>query len=117
MNTLVIVKYLITAFVVVAISEIAKRSDQAGALVASLPLVTFMVLIWLHIEQQPIEKLNNHAFLTFWYVISTLPMFLAFPLLNQHYGFWLALLGCVILTIGLFVLWAIIIKPFGINLL
>lgn len=117
MNTLVIVKYLITAAVVVLISELAKRSDQIGALVASLPLITFMVLIWLHLEHQSTEKISNHAYYTFWYVIPTLPMFLAFPYLHQHYGFWPALLACVILTIGLFLLWALAIKPFGINLL
>ena len=44
-----IVKYLITAGVVVAVSEIAKRSDRLGALVASLPLVTFLALIWLYV--------------------------------------------------------------------
>ena len=113
----IIVKYLITAAVVVLVSEIAKRSDQMGALIASLPLVTFMVLIWLHYEQQPSAKISNHAYYTFWYVIPTLPMFLVFPYLNQQFGFWPALASCAILTIGLFVLWAMLAKQFGINLL
>lgn len=76
-----ITKYLTTAFVVVLISELAKRSDRIGSLVASLPLVTLLTLIWLYLEKQPIEKLSNHAYYTFWYVVPTLPMFLAFPLL------------------------------------
>lgn len=113
----IILKYLITAAVVVIVSEVAKRSDQLGALVASLPLVTFMVLIWLHLDNQPSEKISNHAFYTFWYVIPTLPMFLVFPYLHQQFGFWLALGGCTILTIGLFLLWAMILKQFSINLL
>jgi F0F1-type ATP synthase assembly protein I len=112
-----IVKYLITAAVIVLVSELAKRNDQIGALIASLPLVTFMVLVWLHIEQQPAEKISNHAYYTFWYVIPTLPMFLVFPNLHQQYGFWPALAGCTLLTIGLFWLWAMVLKPFGINLL
>ena len=113
----IIIKYLITAVMVVLVSEIAKRSDQIGALVASLPLVTFMVLIWLHVEGQASEKISNHAFYTFWYVVPTLPMFLVFPYLYQQFGFWLALGGCAILTIALFFLWALLVKQFGVNLL
>ena len=40
-------KYLITAGMVVLISELSKKSDRIGALVASLPLVTILTLIWL----------------------------------------------------------------------
>jgi hypothetical protein len=114
---LILIKYLVTAAVIVAVSEIAKRSDRFGALIASLPLVTIMVLIWLHIEQQSSVKINNHAYYTFWYVVPTLPMFLVFPWLNQYWGFWLTLGACILLTIVLFLLWAIALKPFGIRLL
>ena len=38
-------KYLLTAAVVVIVSEVAKRSDKLGALIAALPLVTFLALI------------------------------------------------------------------------
>jgi hypothetical protein len=75
----ILTKYLVTAAVVVVVSEVAKRSDKLGAFIASLPLVTVMALIWLYFERQPEEKLANHAFYTFWYVIPTLPMFLVFP--------------------------------------
>ena len=73
----IITKYLITAAVVVAVSEVAKRSDRLGALIASLPLVTLLALTWLYIEKQPAEKIANHAWYTFWYVVPTLPMFLS----------------------------------------
>ena len=46
----IIFKYLTTAGVVVAVSEIAKHSDRLGAFIASLPLVTVMVLMWMFIE-------------------------------------------------------------------
>lgn len=114
---MIVIKYFVTAAVVVLVSEIAKRSDQAGALVSSLPLVTFMVLIWLYLEKQSPEKISNHAWYTFWYVIPTLPMFLVFPWLHQHYGFWLALLACALLTIVLFWLWAVVLKNFGVQLM
>ncbi|OZB73272.1 MAG: hypothetical protein B7X33_00205 [Lysobacterales bacterium 13-68-4] len=83
-----ITKYLITAAVVVAVSELAKRSDRLGALLASLPLVTLLALTWLYLDKQPAEKIANHAWYTFWYVVPTLPMFLIFPRLFARFGFW-----------------------------
>jgi len=110
-------KYLVTAAVVVLVSELARRSDRLGGLVAALPLVTLLTLIWLYLEQQPTEKLANHAWYTFWYVLPTLPMFLLFPWLLTQMGFWWALLTGVLLTCGLFVVYAVALRSFGIHLL
>lgn len=110
-------KYLITAAVVVIVSEIAKRSDKLGAFIAALPLVTILVLIWLHMENQPVSKIANNAWYTFWYVIPTLPMFLVFPMLLPRLGFWLTLLVCVILTAICFGLFALLVRRYGIELL
>lgn len=112
-----IVKYLITAGVVVLVSELAKRSDKLGGLVAALPLVTVLTLIWLYVEQQPVNKIANHAWYTFWYVIPTLPMFLAFPVLLPRIGFWPTLLACIIITMICFGLFALVVRRFGIELL
>ena len=56
-----ITKYLVTAAVVVVVSEAAKLSDKLGGFIAALPLVTVLTLIWLHIEDQPPAKVANHA--------------------------------------------------------
>lgn len=84
---------------VVLISEVAKRYDRIGAIIASLPLITILAMIWMYIEKTPIEKISNHAYYTFWYVLPTLPMFLLFPYLLEKYGFWTALVISGILTI------------------
>ncbi len=115
--TWLITKYLLTAAVIVLVSEAAKRSDKLGALIAALPLVTLIALVWLHVESQPQEKLANHAWYTFWYVVPTLPMFLAFPFLLPRLGFWLTLLACMAITVVCFVLFAWMVKPFGVELL
>lgn len=115
--TWLITKYAITAAMVVLISELAKRSDKLGALIAALPLVTILTMIWLHLEQQPASKITNHAWYTFWYVLPTLPMFLLFPLLFSRLGFWPALLSASLLTMLCFVLFALILKRFGIELI
>ncbi|KJV30213.1 DUF3147 family protein [Pantoea sp. SM3] len=112
-----IVKYAITAGMVVLISEVAKRSDRLGGLIAALPLVTVLVLIWMKLEGQSQEKIASHAWYTFWYVVPTLPMFVAFPFLYQRWGFWPTLVASCLLTIVLFVLWATLLKRFGIQLM
>lgn len=113
----IIFKYLLTAGVVVLVSELAKRSDRLGGFVAALPTVTILTLIWLYIEQQPTDKISNHAWYTFWYVIPTLPMFLLFPYLLYKIGFWPSLVACAIFTIVLFALYVVVLRRFGINLL
>ncbi|RAN79977.1 hypothetical protein B5P43_12205 [Bacillus sp. SRB_336] len=110
-------KYLITAAVVVIVSEAAKRSDRLGGLIAALPLVTVLALIWLYVERQPQVKIANHAWYTFWYVVPTLPMFLAFPMLLPRLGFWPTLLACVVITVACFWLFALLVRRFGIELL
>jgi len=115
--TWIVAKYLITALVVVLVSEAAARSDRLGGLVAALPLVTVLTLIWLHVERQPQEKIANHAWYTLWYVLPTLPMFGAFPWLLGRFGFWPALGIGVVLTLACVLGFALLLKPFGIRLL
>ena len=110
-------KYLLTAGIVVLVSEIAKRSDKLGGLIAALPLITLLALVWLHVENQSQEKIANHARYTFWYVLPTLPMFLIFPWLLPRLGFWLTLLACIVVTIACFGLFALAVRRFGIDLL
>jgi len=113
----IIFKYAITAGMVVGISEIAKRSDKLGGLVAALPLVTLLTLIWLFLEKQAPEKIANHAWYTFWYVVPTLPMFLAFPWLLKRFSFWSTLGMSVVITLISFYVFAKLVKVWGIELL
>ena len=105
----IIFKYLVTAAIVVAVSEVAKRSDKLGALIVALPLV--------YVEKQPPEKIASHAWYTFWYVVPTLPMFLIFPSLLHRFGFWPSLGLSALITCFIFGVFAFVVSKFGINLL
>ena len=113
----IVTKYLITAAVVVLISEVAKRSDKLGGLIAALPMVTFLALIWLYVEKQPTEKISNHAWYTVWYVVPTPPMFLVFPFLHERIGFWPTMEISILITLVCFGVFAMLVKHFGIELL
>lgn len=112
----IVTKYAVTAAAVVLISELAKRSDRLGGLVAALPLMTILTLIWLFAEGQPAERIANHARYTFWYVLPTLPMFLLFPSLQSLWGFWGALAASVVVTLLVFIAFALALRPFGVEL-
>lgn len=109
-------KYLITAAIVVLVSEAARRSDRLGGLIAALPLVTLLAMVWLHLERQPAAKIANHAWYTFWYVLPTLPMFLLFPWLLARIGFWPALAAGGVVTLACFGVTAWAVRPFGVQL-
>lgn len=113
----IMTKYFITAAVVVFVSELAKRNEKWGAIALALPLISVLTLIWLHLEKQPIAKITNYANYTFWYVIPTLPMFLAFPALLPRLGFWLSLLASIALATICLMILAMLLRQFGIELL
>jgi len=112
-----VLKAAISGVLVAAASTLAKRYPGFGALVASLPLVSVLGMIWLWGEKPDAENMAAHVGATFWYVLPSLPMFLLIPaLLRGGTGFWLALvLGCV-LTIALYLLMTWIGPRFGLRL-
>ena len=42
----IILKIVITALVIVTITEVAKLNDRIGGLIAALPITTFIILFW-----------------------------------------------------------------------
>jgi hypothetical protein len=100
-----ILKYLLSAVVITIVSEVVRRNDRAGALLAALPFVSIITLFWVYHESAPevrLQKTGDHMFYIFWYVLPTLPMFLLFPWLQRHLGFQGALGAGAGLTIVLF---------------
>ena len=112
-----VVKALISGVIVALVAEIAKRSPGFGALVASLPLISLLGMIWLWRDKPDVENMAAHVGATFWYVLPSLPMFLLIPaLLRSGVGFWPSLvLGCA-LTIALYLAMAWIGPRFGLRL-
>jgi hypothetical protein len=111
-----ILKAAISGVIVMAISEIARRSPSLGGLVASLPLISILGIIWLWRETANTEQVATHAEATFWFVLPSLPMFLFFPYLLRHgVAFWLALLAGCILTFALYMAMLWVLPRLGIH--
>ena len=110
-------KAVLSGTLIVAIAEIGKRLPAMGALIASLPLVSVLGMILLWRARPDAENMALHAEATFWYVLPSLPMFLAIPaMLRSGWPFWLALgLGCA-LTMALYLLMMQLGPRFGLRL-
>ncbi len=93
-----VAKALLAGVMIAAIAEVGRRLPTMGALIASLPLVSILGMIFLWMARPDAENMARHAEATFWYVLPSLPMFLLIPLLlRQGVNFWLALgLGCAV---------------------
>ncbi|GGH00637.1 hypothetical protein GCM10007420_15770 [Glycocaulis albus] len=111
------VKAIISAVIIVAVSELAKRSPAMAALLASLPLVSVLGMIWLWRDVPDPERIAAHAEATFWYVLPSLPMFLLVPaLIRRGVDFYPALGAGLVLTVSLYLLTAAIVSRFGVQL-
>jgi len=110
-------KALLSGVIIMAVAEIAKRSPAFGALVASLPLVSVLAILWLWRDTGDTGRIADHAEATFWYVIPSLPMFLALPFMLRHgVNFWLSLAAACLLTILLYGLTILVASRFGVKL-
>ena len=96
-----LLKAAISGMLVALASEIARRHAGIGALVASLPLVSVLGMIWLWRDTGDPLRLADHAQATLWYVVPSLPMFLLIPaMLRGGWGFWTSLIvGCALTVV------------------
>lgn len=96
-------KASISGILIAAASTLAKRYPGFGAMIASLPLVSVIGMIWLWGEKPDAHNMAAHAGATFWFVLPSLPMFLLIPwMLRQGFGFWSALAAGCVLTVFLY---------------
>ncbi|MEE4381985.1 MAG: DUF3147 family protein [Pseudomonadales bacterium] len=87
-----VTKYAVSALIVVAVSELAKRWSLAGAVLASIPTVTVLAMVWLWVETHDAERLVRFSNDVVWLVLPSLTLFAVFPLLmHSGLGFWSSL--------------------------
>lgn len=93
------IKVLISAILIVAISELSKRNSFIGAILASIPLVSIMAFIWIYIDTKNVETISKLSISIFWLVIPSLVLFVSLPILLKYMNFYLALIISITLTI------------------
>ena len=112
-----LLKLVVSALIVVSVSEIAKRSSGFAALVASLPLTSLLAIIWLRIEGMPTAKIAELSSQIFWLVLPSLLLFFLFPLLlKQGFDFWLSLGIASSATILCYIVMITILRRFSMSI-
>ncbi|HVZ06135.1 DUF3147 family protein [Hyphomicrobium sp.] len=95
------IKVLLTAVLVIAISEVAKRSSAVGGVIASLPLTSLLAFVWLYGETGDVSKVAALSSSILWFTLPSLVLFVVLPiLLGRGIGFWPSLLGASTATFG-----------------
>jgi len=111
-----VVKIVITTFLIVLISEISKRSTLMGAILASVPLVSVLAMLWLYIDTKDIAKVSALSSSIVWLVLPSLVLFLTVPLLlKQGINFYLSMSISVVITVICYFLMISALNYFGIK--
>lgn len=109
-----VLKVTVTVLVVVAVSEVAKRSTLLAALLASLPLVSLLAMSWLYVETRSAEKVAELATGILWMIVPSLALFVLLPLLlRRGVGFYLSMGISVGVTAGLYLVMLVLLRRFG----
>jgi len=112
-----ITKVIITTVLIVSISEISKRSSLIGALLASIPLVSVLAMIWLYIDTKNVDKITQLSKGVFWLVLPSLPLFLILPaLLKKGVNFYLSLGVSLVIMVSCYLVMVAILNKYGIKI-
>jgi hypothetical protein len=100
---LFILKAVVSGLIVAVVSTIARRYPGWGGLVASLPLVSVMAMLWLYGETRDSEKVAALAMSAFWFFLPSMPMFLIIPaMLRSGWSFGVTMVTAVLVTMALY---------------
>jgi hypothetical protein len=111
-----VIKVLVTATVVVAVTEIAKRNSLWAAALASLPLTSLLAFVWLYFDGVSPERIANLSTSILWLVLASLVLFVVLPLmLRAGVNFWLSLIVSCAATGAAYVVMVIILSRVGVR--
>lgn len=112
-----IIKLIITTFLIVLISEIAKRSSLAGALLAAIPLVSILAMTWMYIDTNSSNNAVEFSNRIVWLIAPSMTLFIAFPILiKKGLGFYSSMGISIVLTIMAYYSVIFVLSKFGIKL-
>jgi len=115
--TYFVFKAALSGVLIALISEIARRFPSLGGLIASLPLISILAIIWLWRDTGgDVAQVASHARATLWFVIPSLPFFIVLPFaMERGFGFWPSLFAASLLTICLYISAIFVAEQMGIT--
>jgi len=110
-------KILTTALLVVLVSELARRSSFYGALLASVPLISVLAMVWLYLDTKDTARIASLSGSVFWLVLPSLALFIVLPLmLRAGVNFYFSMLVGIAVTGLCYWLMVSVLARFGVEL-
>lgn len=112
-----LIKIIVTAILIIAISELGKRFTFVGAILASLPLTSILAIIWLYNDTHDTQKIIDLSTSIFWAVLPSLIFFLVLPLFLRHgVHFTASLIYSIMIMFVCYSFYVFILQKFGVTL-
>ena len=112
----IILKTLISALIIVAVSEIAKKYTWAAALIVSLPFTSLLAFVWLYWDTKDYQKVIDLSYSTLVMSVPSFIFFIVLPiLLKFKYNFIFSTIVSIISTAIAYAIFMYIIKKFNFN--
>ena len=109
-----LLKLLLSSSIIVLVSEIAKKDNLIGGLIASIPVVSVLSMIWLYIDTNDIDKVKELANGILWMIVPSMSLFIVLPILiNFGIKFYLSLTISILITIVCYLLTISFMNYFG----
>lgn len=111
------IKIIISSGIIIFVSEIAKKNVLKGGLLASIPLISVLSMIWLYFDTNDTEKVKALSNSILWMLIPSMALFIMFPIMiNYGLNFYLSLLFSIIITILCYGLTILVLSYLGIKI-
>ena len=111
-----VVKTIITVIIIVAISEIARRSSFIAGILASIPLTSALAITWLYFDTKEVDTVVNLSNSILLLIPPSLTFFVVLPLTLKRLDFIYSFLISIVATVLVYWLYIALLSRFGIRL-
>ena len=111
-----VLKALLSGAIVVAASEVARRSSILGAIIVSLPITSILAMIWLYRDTGDDREVSDLSWAILWVFAPSLVFFVVLPLLLIHdVSFWPSLVLSIAATALAYAAWVFAGRQVGLD--
>ena len=108
------IKIFIYSGIIVLVSEITKKNNLFGGLIASISLVSVLSTIWLYVDTNDINKVKALVNGILWMVVPSMSLFIVLQILiNYSIKFYLSLTIYILITMVCYLLTMFFMNNFG----
>ena len=112
-----VVRALLSGVMIAVIALVSRRNPGIGGLIASLPLISTLGMVWLWHDTGDRQAVAGYISASLWYFLPTIPMFIFMPIMLRHgVNFWATLICGVLVTMLLYVAMNRLLASMGMSL-